>query len=52
MFLKKPLLLTLNYNEWQIKGVMEGIEDAKAGRVTPIEDVIAEWEAELENCPD
>ncbi|MEI7708741.1 MAG: CopG family transcriptional regulator [Chlorobium sp.] len=50
--LEEAVTAYLDYNEWQIKSIMEGIEDAKAGRVTPIEDVIAEWEGELENCPD
>ena len=50
--LEEAVLAYLDNNEWQIQSIQRGLEDAKAGRVTPIEDVIAEWEGELENCPD
>ncbi|MBV5290166.1 MAG: CopG family transcriptional regulator [Pelodictyon phaeoclathratiforme] len=50
--LEEAVSAYLNYNEWQIQSIQRGLEDMKAGRVTPIEDVIAELEAELENCPD
>lgn len=50
--LEEAVSAYLNFNEWQIQSIQRGLEDMKAGRVTPIEDVIAEWEAELENCPD
>ena len=50
--LEEAVLAYLDNNEWQIQSIQRGLEDAKAGRVTPIENVIAEWEAELENCPD
>ncbi len=50
--LEEAVLAYLDYNEWQIQSIQRGLEDAKAGRVTPIEDVITELEAELENCPD
>jgi predicted transcriptional regulator len=42
----------LKYNEWQIDSILRGLEDIKAGRVTPIEDFIAELEGELESCID
>ncbi|NTU44130.1 MAG: ribbon-helix-helix protein, CopG family [Chlorobiaceae bacterium] len=50
--LEEAVLAYLNYNEWQIQSIQRGLEDMKAGRVTPIEDVIAELEAEVENSPD
>ena len=50
--LEEAVSAYLDYNEWQIQSIQRGLEDAKAGRVTPIEDVITELEAELENCPD
>ena len=50
--LEEAVSAYLDYNEWQIQSILRGLEDMKAGIVTPIEDVIAELEAELENCPD
>jgi predicted transcriptional regulator len=39
----------LNRMENEIPEILEGLEDIKEGRVTPIEEVIAKWEAELKN---
>ena len=50
--LEEAVSAYLDYNEWQIQSIQRGLEDMKDGRVTPIEDVIAELEAEVENCPD
>ena len=50
--LEEAVSAYLDYNERQIQSILRGLEDMKAGRVTPIEDVIAELEAELENCTD
>jgi predicted transcriptional regulator len=35
----------LSLNEWQIKGILEGLEEVKAGETTPHESVLAKWEA-------
>lgn len=35
----------LALNEWQIKGILEGLEEVKAGATTPHETVLAKWEA-------
>ena len=34
----------LDLNEWQIKGILEGLEEVKAGDTTPHETVLAKWE--------
>ena len=35
----------LSLNEWQIKGILEGLEEVKAGATTPHETILAKWEA-------
>jgi predicted transcriptional regulator len=48
--IEESLIEYLDRNEWEIEEILEGLEDIKAGRVTPIEEVIAEWEGKLESC--
>ena len=42
----------LSYEEWFIKAVEEGIQDADAGRVVSHEEVKREWEKKLANSMD
>ncbi len=35
----------LSLNEWQIKGILEGLEEVKTGATTSHETVLAKWEA-------
>ena len=35
----------LSLNEWQIKGILEGLEEVKTRDTTPHESVLAKWEA-------
>lgn len=35
----------LTLNEWQVQGILEGLEEVKAGATTPHETVLAKWEA-------
>ena len=37
----------MNYEEWFLKAVEAGIEDVKAGRVIPHEEIKKEWEKKL-----
>lgn len=42
----------LSYEEWYIKAVEAGMEDVKAGRVIPHEEIKKEWEVKLANSMD
>lgn len=42
----------LSYEEWYLKAVEAGMDDAKAGRLTPHEDIKKEWEDKLANSMD
>ncbi len=35
----------LDLNEWQVKSILEGLKEVKAGQTTPHETVLAKWEA-------
>jgi len=42
----------LSYEEWFIKSVEAGLDDVKAGRVIPHEEIKKEWEVKLANTMD
>ncbi len=42
----------LDLNEWQIKSIEEGLEDARAGRIITHETLVAKWERRLEDSLD
>lgn len=42
----------LDANEWQIRAILEGIEDADAGRLIDHRDIRAEWERRLASAMD
>ena len=42
----------LSYEEWYIKAVEAGMEDVKAGRVIPHEEIKKQWEVKLANSMD
>ncbi len=42
----------LDLNEWQIKSIQEGLEDARAGRIITHETLVAKWERRLEDSLD
>ena len=42
----------LDLNEWQIKSIEEGLEDARAGRVITHETLVAKWERRVEDSLD
>ena len=35
----------LELNEWQVKGILEGLKEVETGQTTPHETVLAKWEA-------
>jgi len=39
-------------NEWQLKSIEAGLEDAKAGRVIESEALLKKWERRFEDSPD
>ena len=42
----------LNLNEWQLKSIEAGLEDAKAGRVIDSETLLKKWEKRVEDSLD
>ena len=42
----------LDLNEWQIKSIEEGLEDARAGRIITHETLVAKWERRVEDSLD
>ena len=42
----------LDLNEWQIKSIEEGLEDARAGRIITHETLLAKWERRVEDSLD
>ncbi|TCD47561.1 CopG family transcriptional regulator [Chlorobium sp. N1] len=42
----------LTQNEWQLKSIEAGLEDAKAGRVIDSEALLKKWEKRFENSLD
>lgn len=42
----------LEYEEWYLKSVETGIEDVKAGRTVPHEELKKDWENKLERSMD
>lgn len=43
--IEEALATYLDLNEWQIRGILEGLEEVKTGATTPHETVLAKWEA-------
>jgi predicted transcriptional regulator len=43
--IEEAITTYLDLNEWQIKGILEGLEEVDAGSTTPHETVLAKWEA-------
>lgn len=50
--LEEALNHYLDLNEWQIKSIEEGLEDARAGRIITHETLIAKWERRVEDSLD
>ena len=50
--LEEALNHYLDLNEWQIKSIEEGLEDARAGRVITHETLVAKWERRVEDSLD
>ncbi len=50
--LEEALNHYLDLNEWQIKSIEEGLEDARAGRIITHETLVAKWERRVEDSLD
>ena len=50
--LEEAITQYLELNEWQLESISRGLEDLDAGRVTPHDDMIAEWEAKVARSMD
>jgi len=50
--LEEALNHYLDLNEWQIKSIEEGLEDARAGRIITHETLLAKWERRVEDSLD
>jgi len=47
--LDEAVTFYLDHYKWQIEKIKRGLEDIKAGRVTPHEEVTAYWKAKRED---
>jgi predicted transcriptional regulator len=43
--IEEALTYYLELNEWQIKSILEGLQEAEAGHTTSHEAVLAKWES-------